>query len=273
MDARGSALIRERLLRLAPLSVPVLVLGAWQLLVSTGYFPANLLPGPGRVLRVFWDVAVGQSGEAGIYSGVLAAHAIASLWRVCVGFLVGIALGIVLGLLMGLFLWAERAFNLSIQVLRNIPITAWLPLAIIFFGLADRPAIFIIALGAFFPSVINTIHGVKGTDRIVVKAGLMMGMSQAQLMRLVVLPSALPAIFTGLRLSLGLSWMLVILAEMVAVRAGLGYLLLDANYAFRTDVVIAMMLNIGIAGYLSDRLLLVVRHSLLGWTRGVTIGG
>ena len=76
-----------------------------------------------------------------------------------------------------------------------------------------------------------------------------------------------------LRLSLGLSWMLVILAEMVAVRAGLGYLLLDANYAFRTDVVIAMMLNIGIAGYLSDRLLLLVRHSLLGWTRGVTIGG
>ncbi|MBI2371370.1 MAG: ABC transporter permease [Deltaproteobacteria bacterium] len=231
--------------------------------MSSGYFPPNLLPGPGRVLAVFLDVALGRTGEAGIYSGTLATHTLASLWRVYAGFLVGIGLGIFLGLLMGLFLWAERALNLSIQVLRNIPITAWRPLAIIFFGLADRPAIFLIALGAFFPSVMNTIHGVKGTDRIVVKAGLMMGMNQEQLLRLIVLPSALPAIFTGVRLSMGISWMLVIL----------GYLLLDANYAFRTDVVIAMMLNIGIAGYLSDRLLLLLRHSLLGWTRGVSIGG
>ncbi len=266
-------MIRALLLRLAPLSAPVLVLAVWQLLVSTGAFPANLLPGPGRVLKVFADVALGWSGAAGIYSGALVSHTLASLWRVVLGFLAGSGLGIFLGLLMGLFLWVERALNLSIQVLRNIPITAWLPLAIIFFGLADRPAIFIIALGAFFPAVINSIHGVKGTDRIVVKAGLMMGMNGWQLLRRVMLPAALPAIFTGLRLSLGLSWMLVILAEMVAVRSGLGYLLLDANYAFRTDVVIAMMLNIGIAGYLSDRVLLAVRHSCLGWTRGVTIGG
>ena len=273
MDAGGDALIRGSLHRLAPLSAPAAVLGLWQLIVSTGYLPANLLPGPARVLTVFLDVAFGRSGEAGLYSGTLATHTLASLWRVYAGFLVGIGLGIFLGLLMGLFLWAERSLNLSIQVLRNIPITAWLPLAVIFFGLADRPAIFIIALGAFFPAVLNTIHGVKGTDRIVVKAGLMMGMNQRQLLRLIVLPAALPAIFTGIRLSLGISWMLVILAEMVAVRSGLGYLLLDANYAFRTDVVIAMMVNIGIAGYLSDRLVLLLRHSLLGWTRGVTIGG
>lgn len=266
-------MIRALLLRLAPLSAPALVLAVWQLLVSGGVFPPNLLPGPGRVLKVFADVAVGRSGEAGIYSGALITHTLASLWRVVLGFLVGGGLGIFLGLLMGLFFWVEQALNLSIQVLRNIPITAWLPLAIIFFGLADRPAIFIIALGAFFPAVINSIHGVKGTDRIVLKAGLMMGMNGWQLLRRVMLPAALPAIFTGLRLSLGLSWMLVILAEMVAVRSGLGYLLLDANYAFRTDVVIAMMLNIGIAGYLSDRVLLAVRHSCLGWTRGVTIGG
>ena len=266
-------MIRGLFFRLAPLSAPALVLGVWQLLVSSGYFPPNLLPGPGHVIRVFLDVALGRTGDAGLYSGVLVTHTLASAWRVVLGFLAGSGIGIFLGLLMGIFFWVERALNLSIQVLRNIPITAWLPLAIIFFGLADRPAIFIIALGAFFPAVINSIHGVKGTDRIVVKAGLMMGMNSWQLLRLVVLPAALPAIFTGIRLSLGLSWMLVILAEMVAVRSGLGYLLLDANYAFRTDVVIAMMLNIGIAGYLSDRVLLSVRHACLGWTRGVTIGG
>jgi len=167
----------------------------------------------------------------------------------------------------------EKLFDPTIQLLRNIPVTAWVPLAILFFGIADPPAIFLIALGAFFPAVVNTSQGARQVPIILIKAARMMGVTRAQLIRLVIFPAVLPSIFTGIRLSIGIAWVLVVVAEMIAVKSGLGYLLLDAYYFFRTDVVIACMLSIGLLGFLSDRLVLAVRSRVLAWTRGETLRG
>jgi NitT/TauT family transport system permease protein len=147
------------------------------------------------------------------------------------------------------------------------------PLSLVFFGIGNAPAIFLIGLGAFFPTVINTTHGVRQINPTLIKAALMMGANQRELLTRVILHGALPSVFTGIRLSMGIAWVLVVVAEMLAVRSGLGYLLNDAYQFYRNDVVIAAMLSIGILGYLSDRLVMVVRDRLLQWNAGETFSG
>jgi NitT/TauT family transport system permease protein len=149
-------------------------------------------------------------------------------------------------------------------MLRPIPPVSWIPLAIIWFGIANKPAIFLVFLGAFFPILMNTIHGVKAADRNLIRAAAMMGSTQLQLLRFIIFPAALPSIFAGLRIAIGSAWMLTVTAEMVAVKSGLGYVLWDSYYFLRYDLVIAAMVSIGLLGYLSDlamkRLMAVVLH-------------
>ena len=253
--------------------VPVLLLVAWEAVGRLGIYREALLPTPSRVARVWWDLITGWTRLAGPYSATWIGHAWASTWRVLAGFGIAAALGVGLGLLIGLFPLVEHLFDPTIQLLRNIPVTAWVPLAILFFGIADPPAIFLISLGAFFPAVVNTSQGTRQVPLILIKAARMMGVNRSQLLRWVVFPAVLPGIFTGIRLSMGIAWVLVVVAEMIAVKSGLGYLLLDAYYFFRTDVVIACMLSIGALGFLSDRLILAARHRLLAWTRKETLRG
>lgn len=265
---------RPRLRRAWPYAVlPLALLAGWELVGRFGPYRESLLPTPIRVAVVWADLVTGTTRAAGPYAGTWVAHAAASTARVAAGFAAAAVVGTGLGLLIGLSPLAEKLLDPTIQLLRNIPVTAWVPLAILFFGIADRPAFFLIALGAFFPAVVNTSQGARQVPLILVKAARMMGAGPRQLVWWVVVPATLPGIFTGLRLSMGIAWVLVVVAEMIAVKSGLGYLLLDAYYFFRTDVVIACMLSIGLLGFGSDRLVLAVRHRVLAWTRKETLRG
>lgn len=260
--------------RIAPyVAFPLLLIVVWEVVGRLGIYRESLLPTPSRVARVWLDLITGWTRLAGPYAGTWAGHAWASTWRVFAGFAIAAVTGVGLGLLIGLSPLVEKLFDPTIQLLRNIPVTAWVPLAILFFGIADPPAIFLISLGAFFPAVVNTSQGARQVPIILIKAARMMGVTRSQLIWLVIFPAVLPSIFTGIRLSVGIAWVLVVVAEMIAVKSGLGYLLLDSYYFFRTDVVIACMLSIGLLGFLSDCLILAVRHRLLAWTRKETLRG
>lgn len=267
-------LSRTRLIRLGQyVGFPLAFLLIWQATVEAGLVRANVIPGPLEVVLVWWDLVSGVTQAAARYSGTWFDHAFASTWRVFVGFAWGVWLGVVLGLLIGLFRAVERMIDPSIQVLRNIPVTAWVPLSLVFFGIGDPPAIFLIGLGAFFPTVVNTTHGVRQIDATLYKAARMMGANERELIVRVILPGALPSVMTGVRLSMGIAWVLVVVAEILAVRSGLGYLLNDSYQFYRNDVVIAAMLSIGVLGFLSDRLVVLVRDRLLAWNRMETFHG
>lgn len=252
---------------------PLIVLAVWQAATELGFVRRNVLPAPLDVVAIWYDLLTGTTQSASRYSGTWWDHAFASTWRVYAGFAWGVALGMLLGLLIGLSRVLERVFDPTVQVLRNIPVTAWIPLSLVFFGIGNAPAIFLIGLGAFFPTAINTTHGVRQTNITLSKAARMMGANEHELMTRVILPSALPSIFTGIRLSMGIAWVLVVVAEILAVRSGLGYLLNDAYQFYRNDVVIAAMLSIGILGFLSDRLVVLMRDRALEWNRAETFSG
>jgi NitT/TauT family transport system permease protein len=252
---------------------PVAVLLLWQICSEIGFVRRNVLPPPTTVLWIWYDLVTGATDASARYSGTWFDHAWASTWRVFAGFAWGVALGIFLGLLIGLSRAMERVFDPTIQVMRNIPVTAWVPLSLVFFGIGNAPAVFLIGLGAFFPAAINTTHGVRQINITLYKAARMMGANERELLWRVILPAALPSILTGVRLAMGIAWVLVVVAEILAVRSGLGYLLNDAYLFYRNDVVIAAMLSIGLLGFLSDRLVIVVRDLLLTWNERETFGG
>jgi NitT/TauT family transport system permease protein len=252
---------------------PAAILLLWQIFSEIGFVRRNVLPPPSEVLSVWYDLITGSTDDAGRYSGTWLDHAWASTWRVFAGFGWGVALGIFVGLLIGLSKLMERVLDPTIQVLRNIPVTAWVPLSLVFFGIGNAPAVFLIGLGAFFPAAINSTHGVRQLNITLYKAARMMGANERELLSRVILPAALPSILTGVRLSMGIAWVLVVVAEILAVRSGLGYLLNDAYLFYRNDVVIAAMLSIGVLGFLSDRLVVLVREMLLAWNKKETFGG
>ena len=252
---------------------PVAVLLLWQIGSEIGFVRRNIFPPPTAVLAVWYDLVTGATDEAARYSGTWLDHAWASTWRVFLGFSWGVALGIFLGLLIGLSRAMERVLDPTIQVMRNIPVTAWVPLSLVFFGIGNAPAVFLIGLGAFFPAAINTTHGVRQINITLYKAARMMGANERELLLRVILPAALPSILTGVRLAMGIAWVLVVVAEILAVRSGLGYLLNDAYLFYRNDVVIAAMLSIGLLGFLCDWLVVLVRDFLLTWNERETFGG
>jgi NitT/TauT family transport system permease protein len=205
----------------------------------------------------------------GPYSGTWFMHAANSSYRVLVGFLLAAASGVLIGCLIGWFRLVSDLVDPVIQILRPIPITAWVPFAVIFFGIRDGSAFFLIALGAFFPIVVNTAAGVAGTPKLLVRAARMLGIRPHMLLPRVVLPGAMPFIFTGLRLGIGLAWVLVIVAEMMAVKSGLGFAMWDAYYFLRLDIIIAAMLSVGALGFLSDLALRLMGRWTLRWSRGL----
>lgn len=248
--------------------VPLLVVGAWQAAGTDGSLFGGVLPTPDRVWRAWKIWAFGPEGMGlNPYSGTWLSNALFSTERVAKGFALAIVIGVPLGIMIGWWRLAAKALDPTIQVLRPIPITAWLPFSIAVFGIRDWGSIFLIALGAFYPIVINSTQGARGVDRNWIRAALMMGARPLDLLARVVLPASLPSIFTGLRVGLGIGWTAVIVSEMVAVKSGLGYVLWDAYYVGRMDVVICDMASIGLLGFLSDRLIIAIESWALGWHR------
>jgi NitT/TauT family transport system permease protein len=249
-------------------TLPIAVIAIWQLSGTNGSLFGGVLPTPDRVWRA-WKIWAFGAGGFGLnpYSGTWLANLVFSAERVAKGFLCAMIVAIPVGIAIGWNRIASGALDPTIQILRPIPITAWLPFSIAVFGIHDFGAIFLIALGAFYPIVVNTSQGARDVERNLIRAALMMGASRWTVLRRVVFPASLPSIFTGLRIGLGIAWTAVIVAEMVAVKSGLGYVLWDAYYVGRMDVVIADMVSIGLLGFLSDRIILLIEHWVLGWRR------
>jgi NitT/TauT family transport system permease protein len=219
------------------------------------------------------DWVFGTDGNTQTYSGHWIYDMAASLSRVLAGFAIATALAVALGVAIGWSRATEVIIEPTLQMLRPIPPVSWIPLAIIWFGIANKPAIFLVFLGAFFPILLNTIHGVKSCDRNLIRAGAMVGGNNREPLRLIVLPAALPNIFAGLRIGIGSAWMLTVTAEMVAVKSGLGYVLWDSYYFLRYDLVLAAMASIGLPGFLSDFAIRTVMARVLHWQRNTTIQG
>jgi len=226
--------------------VPVAVLLAlWHVAVVTS--GSLIFPTP-------WQVVVGLVDLA--RQGLLLKHVVASLFRVTYGYLLAAALAIPVGMLMGRFATAHALLNPLVQGLRPISPIAWIPLAILWFGVGDLSPIFLIFLSSFFPMVVGTAAGVMTIDRKLIRAASNFEFTGFQLFRSVVLPAALPQIVTGMRIGLGVAWLVVVAAEMIAVNSGLGYLIIDSrNAGNRYDLVVAGMVAIGVIGFLLDTLM------------------
>ncbi|MGD0846053.1 ABC transporter permease [Bradyrhizobium sp.] len=248
--------------------LPVVVIVVWQMAGTNGSLFGGVLPTPDRAWQAWKVWAFGSPGlSLNPYSGTWFANLIFSAERVGKGFVAAIIVAVPVGLAIGWNRIASGMLDPTVQLLRPIPITAWLPFSIAVFGIRDLGAVFLIALGAFYPIVVNTAQGARDVERNLIRAALMMGAGRWTVLRRVVLPASLPSIFTGLRIGLGIAWTAVIVAEMVAVKSGLGYVLWDAYYVGRMDVVIADMVSIGLLGLISDRVILLIESWALTWRR------
>lgn len=250
--------------------VPLLLVALWEIAVMSGVLDARLVPAPHTVLQTWWTWAVGDaSATADPYNGTWPLAVFASAQRVFFGFFLAAVAGIAIGLLIGWFRLPRVLMQPVIDILRPIPVTAWVPFAVVFFGIRPAASVSLIALGSFFSIALNATAGAMGTPKVLVSAAQMLGTSPRKMLWRVVLPSALPSILTGLRVGLALAWVLVIVSEMVAVKSGLGFSLWDAYYFGRMDVIVAAMFSVGILGYLSDQVLRLLSTPILRWAPDV----
>jgi NitT/TauT family transport system permease protein len=245
------------------LVVPALLLGLWH--VATTQQWTRLIPSPAETATYMIDFVFG-----GIYDDSFSAtahiHLLASMQRVYGGFALAAAVALPLGILIGRVPLARQLLDPFLQVMRPIPVTAWLPLSMILFGLGSKSAFALVFLGAFYPILLNTVLGVKGVDPKLLEAASMLGCRGPAQFTRVVLPAALPSIFTGLRLGLGLAWFVIVVGEMTGVPQGLGAVIMDGRTLSRTELVICGMIIIGIAGFLSDLIVVAIGRRLLRWS-------
>ena len=242
---------------------PILLLAIWHF--ATVNRPASLIPPPHDVWLELQDVAFGGINDDA-YSRTLHIHLLASISRVYGGFALALSVALPLGMLIGRVPLVRQLIDPTIQILRPVPVTAWLPLAMIIFGLGPRSAFFLVFLGAFYPILLNTIFGVRSVEPRLFEAASMLGCSeQAQFFR-VVLPAALPSIFTGMRLGLGFAWVVIVVGEMTGVQTGLGAIIMEARQLSRTEIVICGMIVIGICGFLTDQIVMLIGRRLLAWS-------
>jgi len=261
--------------RLRGLWVPAVLLLIWELCARAHWVSPIVLPAPTSVLHR-WLLALappqpfepGQSWLAWLVSGEMVRDAAASLLRVLMGFAIGAGLALPAGLLMGANRSLHDLVDPLLQVLRPIPPIAYIPLAILWFGLGNPPAVFLITLGAFFPVLMNTIAGVRSVDRLYVRAARNLGASPVTIFLRVMLPSAMPFILTGMRIGIGTAFIVVIVSEMIAVNDGLGFRILEAREFMWSDKIIAGMLMIGLLGLALDTAMSALNRHLLRWHRG-----
>lgn len=236
--------------------LPLVILGAWQLLYHLGFIKPITLPPPSQVAQTFWELSL---------SGALERHIGISIVRVLEGFGIAAVLGIFLGVAIGLSKTLDRVTDIVIQLLKPIPPIAWIPLAILWFGIGEQSKVYIIFLGAFFPIIINTIDGIRQTDQKLVEVARILDVPHAAFIRQVVLPGALPAIMTGLRVGLMVAWMCVVAAELIAASSGIGYLIMDARQLSQSNVVLVGMISIGVIGKAMDSFIKRAEKRLITW--------
>src|SRR5271156_858703 len=242
--------------RTLPWLVPAALLIAWQAAGSFGWTDAHNLPPPLAVAEAFLHLA--RTGELWRDIGVSSARAVA-------GFVVGGGIGFVLGMLNGLSSVSEKLTDTTLQMLRNIPHLALIPLVILWFGIDEEAKIFLVALGVFFPIYINTQHGIRTVDAQLIEMGQAYGMPPTTLFWGVILPGALPSIFVGLRYALGIMWLTLIVAETISASSGIGYMAMQAREFLLVDVVVLSILIYALLGKLADSVARLFERWCLAW--------
>ncbi|SFI14770.1 sulfonate transport system permease protein [Collimonas sp. OK307] len=245
--------------RLLPWLLPVALILAWEFAAKVGWLSSRILPEPWAVARAAWSLAL---------SGELWTHVRISAWRAISGFAVGGGLGLLLGLLTGTFKQAETLLDTSIQMIRNIPALALIPLVILWFGIDESSKLFLVSIGVFFPVYLNTFHGIRSVDKGLIEMAKSYGLSDWPLYRDVILPGALPSILVGVRFALGLVWVLLIVAETISAQAGIGYMTMNAREFLQTDVVLVGILLYALLGKLADILARLLERYWLRWHPG-----
>ncbi len=245
--------------RALPWLVPLGVLVAWEASSRLGWLSTRVLPEPLSVVVAFWNL---------MKSGELWHHAAVSSGRALAGLAIGGGLGLVLGLLTGSFRIAETLLDSTFQMVRNIPALALIPLVILWFGIDEAAKLFLVAVGVFFPVYLNTFHGIRSVDKGLIEMARSYGLSGWALYRHVILPGALPSVLVGLRFSLGLMWVLLIVAETISAQAGIGYLTMNAREFLQTDVVLVGILLYAALGKLADVLAKGLERWWLRWHPG-----
>jgi len=246
----------DRLKPLLPFVVPVAIVVAWQLASSFGWISSRLMPAPVDVVRAFWDKAV---------SGELLTDIEASTVRALAGLAVGGGIGFALGLANGMSKLSHALTDTTLQMIRTVPHLALIPLVIIWFGIGEEAKLFLTALGVFFPIYLNTSHGVRSVDPQLIEMGRVYGMNRWTLFRRVILPGALPSIFVGLRFSLGIMWLTLIIAESMAASSGIGQMANNAREFMQTDVVVLALVIYALLGKLADIVAKLLERATLQW--------
>jgi sulfonate transport system permease protein len=248
--------------RLLPWLVPIVLIALWQLASSQGWLSTRVLPAPVEVVKAAWTLSV--SGELWTHVKVSAARALA-------GLAIGGSLGLALGLLTGSVRFFEILLDSTIQMVRNIPALALIPLVILWFGIDETAKLFLISVSVFFPIYLNTFHGIRNVDPGLIEMGRTYGLSRWQLYRQIILPGALSSILVGLRFSLGLMWVILIVAETISAQAGIGYLTMNAREFLQTDVVLVGILLYAMLGKLADVFARGLESYWLRWHPGYQV--
>lgn len=236
--------------------VPIALLILWQIGSSSGWWSSLILPSPVAIAGTFVSL---------VRDGTLPQNLLVSLQRVVIGAGIGITTGITLGVVAGLWRVGEESFDAILQMMRTLPYLVMLPLFVIWFGIDEFPKILIIAIGTSMPMYLNTFSGVRNVDRRLVEMAQSFGLNRLRLILTVIIPGAMPSILTGLRYSLGIGWLALVVAEQINARAGLGYLISDAQSLFLTDVLLVCVVTYAVLGLLTDVTARTLERVLLSW--------
>jgi sulfonate transport system permease protein len=236
--------------------VPLGIVLLWQAASSVGLVPARVLPAPSDVVLAGWKL---------LRSGELERNVWVSFWRASTGFVIGGGIGFAFGLANGLSPLSGKLTDTTLQMVRNVPHLALIPLVILWFGIDETAKLFLVALGVFFPIYLNTLHGIRNVDPQLIEMGRIYGMSDGELFRRVIFPGALPSIFVGIRFALGIMWLTLIVAETIAASSGLGYMAMQAREFMLIDVVVLSILIYALLGKLADSASRALERLTLSW--------
>ncbi len=239
-----------------PFLIPIVILLVWEWSVTSGLLPNTIIASPLQVASDFFELTI---------NGKLLTHSLTSLYRLTLGFTIGTLIGLALGIAVGTSKFAERLLAPTLQFLAPIPPIAWIPLLIILLGIGEGSKIGLIIIASLITVYINTVQGIRSTDQKLVDVANVLRKSNKDLITKVLLPSATPHIFIGMRIALGLSWILLIAAEVIASSNGLGWLIWDSRNFSRPDDLFVGIIAIGILGKLSDMALVVIEKELTRW--------
>ncbi len=244
---------------------PLLVLLLWQLASSTAVLPADKMPSPINVIHTTITLVRTRSPEFGTLQGAMAT----SLERVAIGFAIGASVGVLLAIIAGLSRFGELAVDPVTQALRTVPLFGLIPVFIVWFGIGETPKIALIALAALFPLYLNTYAGIRGIDHRFGELGTVLHLSRSEVLRHVVLPGALPQVLVGLRQSLGVAWLALVVAEQINAHAGLGFLITQAEQFLQINVIVVVLLVYCVLGLLTDWLVRLIERKALTWHQGL----